>query len=44
MVPGQRRPPCCWRVVRFEFPYMARQRILERRQGPDRMPVLQEAC
>ncbi|CAK6701079.1 alpha/beta fold hydrolase [Synechococcus sp. BA-124 BA4] len=32
-----------WRVVRFEFPYMARQRILERRQGPDRMPVLQEA-
>jgi predicted alpha/beta-hydrolase family hydrolase len=32
-----------WRVVSFEFPYMARQRILERRQGPDRMPVLQEA-
>nr|WP_259739513.1 alpha/beta family hydrolase [Synechococcus sp. CS-205] len=32
-----------WRVVRFEFPYMARQRILERRQGPHRMPVLQEA-
>ncbi len=32
-----------WRVVRFEFPYMARQRILERRQGPNRMPVLQEA-
>ncbi len=32
-----------WRVVRFEFPYMARQGILERRQGPDRMPVLQEA-
>ncbi len=32
-----------WRVVRFEFPYMARQRILGRRQGPDRMPVLQEA-
>jgi len=32
-----------WRVVRFEFPYMARQRILERRQGPDRMLVLQEA-
>jgi uncharacterized protein len=32
-----------WRVVRFEFPYMARQRVLERRQGPDRMPVLQEA-
>jgi predicted alpha/beta-hydrolase family hydrolase len=32
-----------WRVVRFEFAYMARQRILGRRQGPDRMPVLQEA-
>jgi len=32
-----------WRVVRFEFPYMARQRSLGRRQGPDRMPVLQEA-
>ena len=32
-----------WRVLRFEFAYMARQRILERRQGPDRMPVLQEA-
>ncbi len=32
-----------WRVLRFEFAYMARQRILELRQGPDRMPVLQEA-
>jgi predicted alpha/beta-hydrolase family hydrolase len=32
-----------WRVVRFEFPYMARQRSLGRRQGPDRLPVLQEA-
>ena len=32
-----------WRVVRFEFPYMARQRETGRRQGPDRMPVLQEA-
>jgi predicted alpha/beta-hydrolase family hydrolase len=32
-----------WRVLRFEFPYMARQRSLGRRQGPDRMPVLQEA-
>ena len=31
-----------WRVLRFEFAYMARQRILERRQGPDRMPVLQQ--
>lgn len=32
-----------WRVVRFEFPYMARARQRQRRQAPDRMPVLQEA-
>ena len=32
-----------WRVVRFEFPYMARMRETGRRQGPDRMPVLQES-
>ena len=32
-----------WRVVRFEFAYMARRRETGRRQGPDRMPVLQEA-
>lgn len=32
-----------WRVVRFEFPYMARSRETGRRHGPDRMPVLQEA-
>ena len=32
-----------WRVVRFEFGYMARMRDTGRRQGPDRMPVLQEA-
>jgi predicted alpha/beta-hydrolase family hydrolase len=32
-----------WRVVRFEFPYMARIREMGRRQGPDRMPVLQDA-
>ena len=32
-----------WRVVRFEFPYMARQRLSGRRAAPDRMPVLQEA-
>jgi uncharacterized protein len=32
-----------WRVVRFELPYMARIRETGRRQGPDRMPVLQEA-
>lgn len=32
-----------WRVVRFEFAYMARMRETGRRQGPERMPVLQEA-
>lgn len=32
-----------WRVVRFEFPYMARARGSGRRHGPDRLPVLQEA-
>lgn len=32
-----------WRVVRFEFAYMNRMRETGRRQGPDRMPVLQEA-
>ena len=32
-----------WRVVRFEFPYMARSRETGRQHGPDRMPVLQEA-
>ena len=32
-----------WRVVRFEFPYMARQRLGGRKSAPDRMPVLQ-AC
>ena len=32
-----------WRVVRFEFGYMARMRESGRRQGPDRMPLLQEA-
>jgi len=32
-----------WRVVRFEFPYMARMRATGRRHGPDRLPVLQEA-
>ncbi len=31
-----------WRVVRFEFGYMARMRQTGRRQGPDRMPLLQE--
>ena len=32
-----------WRVVHFEFPSMARMRETGRRQGSDRMPVLQEA-
>jgi predicted alpha/beta-hydrolase family hydrolase len=32
-----------WRVVRFVFPSMARMRETGRRQGPYRMPVLQEA-
>ncbi len=32
-----------WRVVRFEFPYMLRQRSTGRRRAPDRLPVLQEA-
>ena len=32
-----------WRVVRFEFPFMARRRATGRRQGPDRLPGLEEA-
>lgn len=32
-----------WRVVRFEFPYMARARLTGRRGGPDRLPLLLEA-
>jgi len=32
-----------WRVVRFEFPYMARQRQTGSRSAPDRLPRLQEA-
>ena len=32
-----------WRVVRFEFPYMARSRLSGRRNAPDRQPVLLEA-
>jgi len=31
-----------WRVVRFEFPYMARRRSSGRQQAPDRQPVLLE--
>ena len=32
-----------WRVVRFEFPYMARARVGGRRGAPDRLPKLLEA-
>ena len=32
-----------WQVLRFEFPYMARQRQIGRRCGPDRLPVLEQA-
>ena len=31
-----------WRVVRFEFAYMARQRLSDRKAAPDRLPKLQE--
>src|SRR3546814_1328811 len=31
-----------WRVVRFEFPYMARRRSESGRSPPDRQPVLLE--
>jgi predicted alpha/beta-hydrolase family hydrolase len=31
---------CGWRVLRFEFPYMARSRETGQRHGPDRQPVL----
>lgn len=31
-----------WRVLRFEFAYMARQRLSGRKAAPDRMPKLQE--
>jgi predicted alpha/beta-hydrolase family hydrolase len=33
---------CGWRVLRFEFPYMAKQRVTGRKSAPDRMPVLQD--
>lgn len=32
-----------WRVVRFEFPYMARRRLSGSGGAPDRLPKLQEA-
>ena len=34
---------CGWRVVRFEFPYMARRRQGGPRSAPDRMPKLEQA-
>ena len=32
-----------WRVVRFEFPYMARQSLTGRRTFPDKLSVLLDA-
>lgn len=32
-----------WRVLRFEFPYMAQQRLSGRRRAPDRLPRLEQA-
>jgi predicted alpha/beta-hydrolase family hydrolase len=32
-----------WRVVRFEFPYMAQSRLSGQRRAPDRLPKLLEA-
>jgi predicted alpha/beta-hydrolase family hydrolase len=32
-----------WRVVRFEFPYMAHMRLTGQRRAPDRLPKLLEA-
>ena len=32
-----------WRVVRFEFPYMARRALTGRRTFPDKLPVLLDA-
>jgi predicted alpha/beta-hydrolase family hydrolase len=34
---------CGWRVVRFEFPYMARQRLTGRKSAPDALPKLLES-
>lgn len=34
---------CGWRVVRFEFPYMAHTRVSGQRRAPDRLPRLLEA-
>lgn len=32
-----------WRVVRFEFPYMAQMRLTGQRRAPDRLPKLLDA-
>lgn len=32
-----------WRVLRFEFPYMARQRLTGRKSAPDALPKLQDS-
>ena len=32
-----------WRVLRFEFPYMARQRLTGRKAAPDKLKTLQES-
>ena len=34
---------CGWRVVRFEFPYMAQMRLSGQRRAPDRLPRLLDA-
>ena len=34
---------CGWRVVRFEFPYMARLRLTGRKAAPDALPKLLES-
>ena len=34
---------CDWRVVRFEFPYMAQRRLDGKQRAPDRLPKLLEA-
>ena len=31
------------RVVRFEFPYMAKRRVTGKKSPPNRLPILQEA-
>ena len=33
---------CGWRVLRFEFPYMAQMRLTGQRRAPDRLPRLLE--